>query len=210
MAQLIEITRVAVAPKYFMARVEIAPGGPLTTDQDLVGTTHVYNLLPEICEHACLGDAGSTFKEAMGATEIAHLLEHVAIELMARTGLAKDVTCGRTWEVEGEPRTYDIQLDCPDDVLVAAALSSGAWILQWAYSGGEDPKPDIAGIVSGIRGLTLQACDDDKTAEAEDAEAEEADVASDDGAQATESEASESEEAAEEPSETEDGESTTN
>lgn len=157
MAQLIDITKVAVSPKNFMARVRIAPGGPLTTDQDLIGTTHIYNLMPEICEHTCLGDAGSTFKDAMGATEIAHLLEHVSIELMARTGIASDITCGRTWEVEDEPRTYDIQFDCPDDVLVASALSSGAWILQWAYSGGEDPKPDVDAIVAGIRQLAESA-----------------------------------------------------
>lgn len=161
MAQLIDITRVAVSPKNFMARVKIAPGGPLTTDQDLVGTTNVYNLLPEVCDHTCLGDAGTTFKDAMGATELAHLLEHVTIELMARTGLADSITCGRTWEVEDEPRTYDIQFDCPDDVLVASALSSGAWILQWAYSGGQDPKPDVEGIIAGIKALTEQACEQD-------------------------------------------------
>lgn len=157
MAQLIEITKVAVSPKNFMARVKIAAGGPLTTDQDLIGTTHVYNLIPEVCDHTCLGDAGTTFKDAMGATETAHLLEHVAIELMARTGIAGDISCGRTWEVTNEPRTYDIQLACPDDVLVASALSSAAWILQWAYSGGADPKPDVEAIVAGIRQLAETA-----------------------------------------------------
>lgn len=157
MAQLIDITKVAVAPQHFTARVTIANGGPLTTDQDLVGTTHVYNLLPDIIEHACLGDRGATFKDVMGATEVAHLLEHVAIELMARTGIAGDISCGRTWEVTGEPRTYDVQLACPDDVLVASALSSAAWILQWAYSGARDPRPDVDAIVAGIRSLVADA-----------------------------------------------------
>ena len=157
MAQLVEITKVAVAPKHFTARVRIANGGPLMTDEDLVGTTYVYRLLPEICDHTCLGDSGSTFKDVMGSTELAHLLEHVAIELMARTNLAGDITCGRTWEVTGEPRTYDVQLACPDDVLVASALSSAAWILQWAYSGGAEPEPDVDAIVSGIRELVQHA-----------------------------------------------------
>lgn len=157
MAQLIDITKVAVAPQHFTARVTIANGGPLTTDQDLVGTTHIYNLLPDIIDHACLGDKGATFKDVMGATEVAHLLEHVAIELMARTGIAGDISCGRTWEVTGEPRTYDVQLACPDDVLVASALSSAAWILQWAYSGARDPKPDVDAIVAGIRSLVADA-----------------------------------------------------
>lgn len=157
MAQLIDITKVAVAPQHFTARVTIANGGPLTTDQDLVGTTHVYNLLPDIIEHACLGDRGATFKDVMGATEVAHLLEHVAIELMARTGIAGDISCGRTWEVTGQPRAFDVQLACPDDVLVASALSSAAWILQWAYSGARDPRPDVDAIVAGIRSLVADA-----------------------------------------------------
>lgn len=173
MAQLIDIRRVAVAPKHFTARVTIANGGPLMTDEDLVGTTHVYNLLPQIVDHACLGDSGETFRDVMGSTEVAHLLEHVTIELMARTGLGGDVSCGRTWEVTGEPRTYDVQLACPDDVLVASALSSAAWILQWAYSGGADPKPDVEAIVSGIRDLVENAEQIAEREAARDAEAAE-------------------------------------
>lgn len=173
MAQLIDIRRVAVAPKHFTARVTIANGGPLMTDEDLVGTTHVYNLLPQIVDHACLGDSGETFRDVMGSTEVAHLLEHVTIELMARTGLGGDVSCGRTWEVTGEPRTYDVQLACPDDVLVASALSSAAWILQWVYSGGADPKPDVEAIVSGIRDLVENAEQIAEREAARDAEAAE-------------------------------------
>ena len=184
MAQLIDIRRVAVAPKHFTARVTIANGGPLMTDEDLVGTTHVYNLLPQIVDHACLGDSGETFRDVMGSTEVAHLLEHVTIELMARTGLGGDVSCGRTWEVTGEPRTYDVQLACPDDVLVASALSSAAWILQWAYSGGADPKPDVEAIVSGIRDLVENAEQIAEREAARDAEAaESADASTGDAAE---------------------------
>lgn len=184
MAQLIDIRRVAVAPKHFTARVTIANGGPLMTDEDLVGTTQVYNLLPQIVDHACLGDSGETFRDVMGSTEVAHLLEHVTIELMARTGLGGDVSCGRTWEVTGEPRTYDVQLACPDDVLVASALSSAAWILQWAYSGGADPKPDVEAIVSGIRDLVENAEQIAEREAARDAEAaESADASAGDAAE---------------------------
>ena len=202
MAQLIEIKRVAVAPQHFTARVTIAPGGPITTDQDLVGTTHVYNLLPDIIDHACLGDEGGTFKDAMGATELAHLLEHVTIELICRTGLAGDISCGRTWEVTGEDRTYDVQLSCPDDVLVASAISSAAWILEWAYSGAEDPAPDVDAIVAGIKSLVENA---DAFAAEPAPEASEQDAA--DEPESAEEDGSEPELAAEdeESSEVEDG-----
>ena len=103
---------------------------------------------------------------------------------MARTGLGGDVSCGRTWEVTGEPRTYDVQLACPDDVLVASALSSAAWILQWAYSGGADPKPDVEAIVSGIRDLVENAEQIAEREAARDAEAaESADASAGDAAE---------------------------
>ena len=151
MSQMIAIRKVCVGPRYLTARVRVAEGAPLTTDQDLIGTTLVYNLMPEICDHVCLGDAGSTFKDAMPSTEIAHLLEHVTVELIARTGLAGSVSCGQTTHAHDcDERTFDIRLDCPDDVLVVAALSSAVWILQWAYTGGGEPEPGVDAIVEGI------------------------------------------------------------
>ena len=84
----------------------------------------------------------------MGDTELAHLLEHVTVELLAQTDAAGDVMGGQTVEI-GE-RTYKITLACPDDVLVAGALSSAVWILQWAYSGGGEPEPDVEAIASGL------------------------------------------------------------
>lgn len=150
MAELIDIRRVQIDPENMIAHVRIAEGAPLMTSEDLEGTARVYRLLPHIVEHACLGDAGETFREAMGNTEMAHLLEHVTVELLAQTDLAGDMPAGRTWVDEVDERTYQIELACPDDVLVAAALSCGVWILDWAYSGGGDPEPDVDAIVAGL------------------------------------------------------------
>ena len=157
MGQIIDIQRVTIDPEYLVARVRVADDAPLTTDQDLIGTTLVYRLMPEICDHVCLGDRGSTFKDAMPATELPHMLEHVAVELMARTNIAGDISSGRTMPATGEgtdERTFDVQLSCPDDVLTTAALSSAAWIIDWAYTHGDAAaEPDIAAIADGIVGL---------------------------------------------------------
>ena len=67
-----------------------------------------------------------------------------------------------------------MQLSCPDDVLVASVLSSAAWILQWAYAGAVDPKPDVEAIVSGIRELVEHAEEIASREAAEDAAAKEA------------------------------------
>lgn len=153
MAQLIDIIRVVIGPEYLTATVRISLDAPLMTSEDLEGTTRVYNLMPTIIDHACVGDAGSTFKDCMGHTELAHLLEHVTVELLARTNMVEDVVAGRTWRELAYDRTYSIQLDCVDDVLVAGALTSAVWIISWAFTGGAGPVPDVDATVNGLAQL---------------------------------------------------------
>ena len=150
MAQLIDIIRVVVGPEYLTATVRVSNDAPLMTSEDLEGTTRVYNLLPTIINHACVGDAGTTFKDCMGDTELAHLLEHVTVELLSRTNLVEEIVAGRTWRELAYDRTFSIQLDCVDDVLVAGALSSAVWIVSWAFTGGAGPVPDVDATVDGL------------------------------------------------------------
>ena len=148
MAQLFDIKKVTVGPKNLEAIVELAASAPVMTSEDLEGTTRVWQVMPELRDHVCLGDESGTFGDVMGDTELAHLLEHVTVELLARTDVAGDIACGQTSEV-GE-RTYKIVLKCIDDVLVVGALSSAAWIMQWAFSGGGEPVPDVDAIAKGL------------------------------------------------------------
>lgn len=160
MAQLIDIIRVVVGTEYLTATVHIADGAPLMTSEDLEGTTRVYNLLPTIIDHACVGDRGDTFKDCMGDTELAHLLEHVTVELLARTNMVDEVVAGRTWRELAYDRTYSIQFSCVDDVLVAGALSSAAWVMDWAFSGGLGPVPDVDATVMGLAELVRSLPED--------------------------------------------------
>lgn len=151
MAQLFDIKRVTVGPRTLTAEVEVALSGPLMTSDDPAATERVLSLMPGLADHVCLGDSSSSFGEVAANTETAHLLEHVTVELLAQTDIAGDIASGQTHQM-GE-RSYEITLACPDDVLVAGALSSAAWILQWAYSGGGDPQPDVAATVNGLVAL---------------------------------------------------------
>lgn len=150
---LFDIARVEVGPRSLVAHVRLAPGAPSRTEQDPEATNRVLALFPHVTEHACTGDAGPAFGDAVASTELAHLLEHVTLELLAQTELAGDVSSGRTRAEASDPRGYEIELACPDDVLVAACLSSAAWVMDWAYSGGDDPAPDVEGIVAGLVAL---------------------------------------------------------
>lgn len=151
MAQLFDIKKVVVGPRNLEAVVEVAPSAPLMTSDDTEGTELALDLMPALADHLCLGDSSPRFGDVVADTELAHLLEHVSVELLARTDAAGDTPSGQTTQV-GE-RTYQITLACPDDVLVAGALSSAVWILQWAYSGGGEPQPDVDAIADGLVGL---------------------------------------------------------
>ncbi len=148
---LFDIQRVTVGPKTMVARVRLANGAPVKTSEDLEGTSRVYHLMPQIADHACVCDKGDQLRDSMGDTELAHLLEHVALEFLARLGV-QDISVGRTIDTNVD-RTWDIELTCPDDAMTLGALSSAAWLLEWAYSGGADPAPDVENIVEGLRAL---------------------------------------------------------
>ena len=176
MAQLISIKKVVVGPKNLTATVEFSAKAPRLTSENAEATKRVLELLPGLSEHLCLGDADARFGLVAEDTEVAHLLEHVTVELLALTNLAGDVASGKTSLVDSRRGLYEIILACPDDVLVAASLSSAVWLLNWAYGNQEDADPDINAIVSGLVAL-IQSLDGEKTDELADSAEPEADAA---------------------------------
>ncbi len=177
MAQLISIKKVVVGPKNLTATVEFSAKAPRLTSEDAEATERVLDLLPGLSEHLCLGDADARFGLVAKDTEVAHLLEHVTVELLALTNLAGDVSSGKTSLVDSRRGLYEIILACPDDVLVAASLSSAVWLLNWAYGNQDEADPDINAIVSGLVAL-IQSLDGEKNDELADSVEPEVDTAS--------------------------------
>lgn len=176
MAQLISIKKVVVGPKNLTATVEFSAKAPRLTSENAEATECVLELLPGLSEHLCLGDADARFGLVAKDTEVAHLLEHVTVELLALTNLAGDVSSGKTSLVDSRRGLYEIILACPDDVLVAASLSSAVWLLNWAYGNQDEADPDINAIVSGLVAL-IQSLNGEKTDEFADSPEPEADAA---------------------------------
>lgn len=155
MASLFNIMKITVDDTKARAQVLVNPGMPLKTSEDIEATARVYYLAPAIAQHACFGDAGEKFQDCMGDTEIAHLLEHLTVEIMSETGLAGDISCGRTRALAEDPRLFEIELSCPDDVLTVGALSSATFMMDWAFLHPDVTAPDFAGTVEGMRQLVL-------------------------------------------------------
>lgn len=180
MADLFKIMKITVGEDKLRARVLVNPGMPVRTDEDIEATARVYYLAPAIAKHVCLGDAGELFQDCMGDTEVAHLLEHLTVEIMNETGLAGDISCGRTRAVPEDERLFDIELSCPDDALAIGALSSAVFMMTWAFTQPDAPAPDFPGTVDALRQLVLRlrqaAFGDDAPGLAEDGAEAEQDV----------------------------------
>ena len=155
MAGLFNILKVTVSEDKICAHVLVNPGMPLMTSEDIEATARVYYLVPAIAKHLCLGDSGREFQDCMGQTELCHLLEHVSVELMNETGLAGNISCGRTRVSEHDERVFEIELSCPDDALAIGTLSSATFMMDWAYLHADQPAPDVDGTVAGLRNLVL-------------------------------------------------------
>ena len=172
MATLFNILKITVGPEKLTARVLVNPGMPLSTSEDVEATARVYYLAPAIANHLCLGDAGSKFQDCMGNTELAHLLEHLTVEIMNETGLAGDISCGRTRGIEVDKRLFDVELSCPDDALAIGALSSATFMMDWAFLHADQPAPDFPGTVAALRNLVLSLRGEDGGDRADVAEAD--------------------------------------
>ncbi len=170
MADLFNVLKVTVGPKKLTARVLVNPGMPLFTSQDVEATARVYYLAPAIADHMCLGDAGSRFQDCMGNTELAHLLEHLTVEIMNETGLAGAISSGRTRNVMGDERLFDVEISCPDDALAIGALSSATFMMNWAFLHANQTPPDFPGTVAALTALikNLRGADDAVEPEQED------------------------------------------
>lgn len=170
MADLFNILKVTVGPKKLTARVLVNPGMPLMTSEDVEATARVYYLAPAIAEHMCLGDAGSKFQDCMGHTELAHLLEHLTVEIMNETGLVDGISSGRTRGVMGDERLFDVEVSCPDDALAVGALSSASFMMNWAYLHADQTPPDFPGTASALTSLVMSLRGEDGSVVPVDAE----------------------------------------
>ena len=184
MADLFNILKVTVGPKKLTARVLVNPGMPLYTSEDVEATARVYYLAPAIADHLCLGDAGSKFQDCMGNTELAHLLEHLTVEIMNETGLAGDISSGRTRNVMGDERLFDVEVSCPDDALAIGALSSASFMMNWAFLHPNQTAPDFPGTVAALTSLVKNLRGADADSDALDADANEGEGAEADGVDA--------------------------
>ena len=109
--------------------------------------------LPSMIEHRCsVGERGGFFERLRRGTYLAHILEHVTLELQTLAGTA--VGFGRARETS-EEGVYKVAIAYREESLARAALKTAQSLLM-ACVNGEDF--DVNGAVDELRSLAYDVC----------------------------------------------------
>lgn len=149
-ASCVRLESVIAGPDAVNAVVRFEPGEPLRTSEVHGFTESALTALPGLKGHRCDNDAGATFADELTDTEIAHFIEHAALELMALAG-SPDTLRGRTrWDFAADGRgVFHLTLEYDDRVGAEAALSFACEIAD-ALADGAQP-PDVPSFVRRLR-----------------------------------------------------------
>lgn len=126
------------------AVLEFAPGEALRTSDVPGFSSRALTVLPGLRGHRCDNGAGRTFADELHDTEIAHVVEHASLEIMALAG-APDTLRGRTsWDVHRDGHgVFRLTIECPDPAVGRGALALALDAVEWAVSADGD-APDVA------------------------------------------------------------------
>lgn len=114
----------SVSASEVTARFYVANDAPAMTSSypELAGT--LLAKYPELKRHRCDSGQPSSFPDEMKHTEVAHVIEHLAVEILALLLQTRRGIGGKTgWQKEGSDREFLIKVWAPaDNVTIEQAL----------------------------------------------------------------------------------------
>lgn len=132
------------------------------TDQSYLRTSHsrdlperAVGLLPGLRRHTCDNDAELDFVRELRDTESAHLLEHVACELMALSGSPRSLKGRTAWDFARDGRgVFRVTLEFDDDLVAMGALDEAVRVVEWLLAGEDGgAAPDVDAVVARLARL---------------------------------------------------------
>lgn len=156
LADALVVEDVVVGTAALTARVRLAPTVPPRSSGVPGLVEAVLALLPGIRAHRCACGSSHGILAELADTEIAHLLEHLVLELMALSGSPRSLDGHTAWDFARDGRgVYRISLGYDHDLVALAALREGASLLNLLCLAPDAPVglADIVDRISATRGL---------------------------------------------------------
>lgn len=146
------IERVDVSERALTALVRVSEDAPLRTSSVPGLAERALDLLPGLRRHTCENGTGHGMVRELADTELPHLLEHVAFELMALSGSPRDLRGETEWDFRRDGRrVFRVTLGFDDDVVALGALRDGTRVVDWLVAADNAEPPDVEAMVARLR-----------------------------------------------------------
>lgn len=141
---VLKIERVEVGPERIEALVRVRDRASARTSSVPGLAPRALALLPGLARHTCENGSAHGHVAELADTELPHLLEHVACELMALSGSPRSLRGETAWDFAADGAgVYRVRLAYDDDLVALGALRSGADVVEWLCEPvGEAPDVD--------------------------------------------------------------------
>lgn len=141
------IDELAVTPKLVEAVLRFDEDEAMRTSSIAGFAGSLIAFLPGLKGHRCDNGAGRTFLDELEDTELAHVVEHAALEIMAMAG-SRDTLEGRTsWDFAADGRgVFRVRIACDDEVVAVGALRCAASLVASMSEGTEPPDVDAEAV----------------------------------------------------------------
>ncbi|PKQ29750.1 MAG: hypothetical protein CVT60_03720 [Actinobacteria bacterium HGW-Actinobacteria-10] len=101
-------------------------------------------LLPGLARHRCESGSAHGIVAELANTETPHLVEHVALELLALAGWPRDMRGRTRWDFVRDGRgVFRVWIGCGEVNAASAALSGAIEIVIRLLTGGDRPDVDV-------------------------------------------------------------------
>ena len=134
---------VSVSPDRVEVRLVLDPDGPVRTVDVPDIDRRAKTALPGLIRHRCTAHARGLFALELEDTELAHLFEHVALELMVLAGSPRRLQGNTTWDFGRDGAgVFRVSLEYDDDAVAVGAVRFALDVMRYLTEGGVEPKID--------------------------------------------------------------------
>jgi hypothetical protein len=113
------------------AKLTVCMAEPFNTAEKPYLARDLFRLLPRLKKHRCYNDNNFSFQREAAATEIAHLLEHLVLELQAVTLYGRGIRGVTYWDWREDPvGHFHIDIDAPHPGVALGAIRLADQIIR--------------------------------------------------------------------------------
>lgn len=136
------VARTTVTDGVLEAVAVFAPGEPMRTSGYPGLARAALEALPGLKGHRCRNEAGMGFRQELEDTEVAHLLEHATLEIMAMAGSPDTLRGATSWDksIDGEG-AFRVSVAWDDEAVARSAFEAALALVSALVRG--DQAPDM-------------------------------------------------------------------